>query len=393
MLHSILLAFGQSEQLAALIRSSRELRSLTAVLELTTPEEAGTSRIRIDYEAPGRARTERSSATGDTLTTWCVDGRLAVRIKKADQLLHGQVDSAELFAKLAPTEQALHDAFPSAPARGAAESAIGMDWAFDSKTQAPSFSLESQLRQPSASPLGWLETLRERRALAREDGELLRFETDGRFDVSVSKRHGFLQEFSCPSAKGKLQIALVSLDLNAAGDPARFAVPPPAAGARDISADLSRGVLRAEELDLRRRIYEAIAGEPATPAWEAAALAKITSVLRAFHERVVVETLAAWFERNRKVQDGVAERLAGLRRAGKSAQEVEQARLREIGYLNKQLDELEQGFLTRLAVPLSSSPLPRAAELLRQEQRVVSEVFRVLVREPVLSGFEKAAKQ
>jgi hypothetical protein len=183
--------------------------------------------------------------------------------------------------------------------------------------------------------VGWLVTQRARSVLAREGAEVLRLETDGGFRIPFSKRNEFLRKRSCTSPTGKLQFALASLGLNPVVDPARFVVLQAAAGARDISAKLSRSILRVEEPGLRRRIDEGIAAYPAAPARDAAAMAKISSALRPIYARAVPETLVARLERNRKIQDGVAERHAGLRKAGESAQEVERARLRETGYLNK----------------------------------------------------------
>jgi len=390
MLSLILFALAAPDQLAELTRSSRELRSFTAVFELSSGQDSGVSTLRIDYAAPARVRVEHSFGPEVRLSTWCVDGVLAVDDGKTQPRSHGRVDHAAILAELAPLERKLHDAFPDAPAAAALASAVGMGWGLDAKSQRAQLVCEARLREPSASPLGWLELLQEQGAAAVEDGDVLRFETQGRFRVALAKDSGFVREIKDAGPEGKLKLVLVSLESNHEIEAARFVIPPAAQGAVDVSADLARGLSRLAELGLRRRIYEAIAGGEESGAWDSAVEARIESVLRPFHERVVPGTLAAWRERSRKIEAGVAERLAGMRKAGKSADEVEQSRQRELGYLGKQLDELEQGFLTRLSLPENARPLPRGALLLELEKRCLSEVFRTLVREPTLESFAKA---
>ncbi len=389
MLHSLLLCFAQADRLDDIIRSSREIHSFAAVFELTSTLEVDKTRLCIDFQAPAQVRVQRTC--GPKLsTTWCVDGTLAIVSNEGDKPIHGRFDSGAVFEAIAPLEKTLHDTFPNAAPRPALGAAVGMGWFFDTKNQKANFAVESDLREQSATPLGWLLTLQQKQAVAREDGELLRFETDDRFHIAVSRQSGFLQEFSGTSPKGELHLALISLELNKPIDAARFALPSGPFAGTDISADLSRGIRVIGQQSLRSRIYAAVAGENSAPPYDDAMRAKIAAVFQPFYDRTVPETLATWFEKSRKLTAGVAERIAGMRKNGKSAQEIDQVLVKETGYLNKQLDDMEQGFLTRLAAPSTAKSLPHTAELLEQEKRAVSEAFRTQVRAPIVKAFEQA---
>ncbi len=384
------LAAAQLDALADLTSRSADLRSFTAVYELTNTVSPGTTQIRIDYVAPARVRVDRTS--GDLrATTWCVDGVLAMtgRDEKGD--LQGRADSALACTELDPIEKALHAAFPKARPPAAHAAAVGMRWSFDNKTQQTNFSIVPQLALDS--PLGWLATLKQKAAVAREDGELLRFETDGAFQIAISKQNGFLQQFAGESPKGEMHVALVSLELNKGVDASRFALPPQIPAARDITPDLTRMVTRDVQDDWRRRLYQVIAGADAPAVWDAAFLAKINSVIRPFYADIVPKTFAATFEEWNTIRENVTKDLLEMRKAGKSDEEVEQKRQRELGYLNKQLDKKQQSLETGLALPAGTTDLPRAKELLALEIQAVSDAYRSKVREPVLAAFETATKK
>jgi hypothetical protein len=389
MLCSLLLALAQSEELDALMRRSLELRTFSAVFELTATE-SETTRLRIDYERPARVRVERSVNAQPVSTMWFVDGALAVRANEAGKHTFGRADPAQVLVELEPIELALHEAFPNAAARAMRAGAAGMKWDFNPQSQTVDISIEVELNEPGPTPLGWLTTLKKKALRARTDGELLRFEKEPHFALAISKRNGFLQEFRGTGPKGSMRLDLVSLELDQDLDPARFALPNPDAAFHDISAELERVILRGAQLELRHRIYAAAAGDEPSASWSAAEGTQITALLRLFHDVAVPKTLAAWLEKSQEIEDGVRQRLARLRELGKSAQEIEQTRQRELGYLNQQLDKFEQGFLSRLSIPESAAELPRAAQLLELEKAALSACFEAQVRAPTVASFLQA---
>ena len=386
-----LLAATQLDALADVSRRSAELRSFSATYELSGTASPATTQIQIDFVGPGRVRVDRTAGEQRT-SMWCVDGELAMNSLGGEGPFQGRVDSAGLYAELEPMEKALHNSFPKARACSPRSASVGVHWAFDDKSQQATFSIDAQLGGGFESPLGWLETLKQKHAVAREDKDLLHFETDGAFQIAISKSSGFLEKFSGKSPKGEMHIALISVDQKAVIDPARFTIPPPSAGAKDITPDLQRTISRVAEIDLRQRFYEAMAVASPTGDWDEAQQAKIRTVLGPFYARAVSKTLGQTLERWTKIRETVALQIASMRKEGKTEAEVDQLRQREGGYLKKQLDDLEQGFLKRVSVPASAQDLPRAKELLALENQAVTEAFRTQVREPMLALFESALK-
>ena len=158
MLHFLLFCPAQVDRIDELIRSSREIHSVAAVFEITSPGEVDKTRLRIDFQAPAQVRVERSCGT-KLSTTWCVDGTLAIVSNESGKQVHGRFDSAAVFQGIAPLEKALHEAFPDAVERPAMGAAIGMGWNFDTKSGQSNFGIEADLREQSATPFGWLLTL------------------------------------------------------------------------------------------------------------------------------------------------------------------------------------------------------------------------------------------
>jgi hypothetical protein len=311
-------------------------------------------------------------------------------VRDGEDSLHARIDWSAIRAELAPAEDALLAAFPSAPAPAAPPGqAVHVGWGFDDGAGKANLTIDARVVAERRTPFGWLETLARKGAAAREDGELWRFATDGgAFDVALERGTGVLRELRGRSPNGELRLELATFELGAAVAPERFEVPEPRAGSQDASASFARGLRLVIETALRRRIYAAIAAEPAGERWGAERRARIESVLRPFHERVVAATVAPWRERSARIEAGVAERLRRLREAGEH-ENARAVRARELATLEKQLSELERG-CDALEAPAEGAELPRADELLALEREVVHEVFRRSVREPVLAAFERA---
>jgi hypothetical protein len=378
-----------------LIARSAAVTSFTARYTLTVKpkqEEAPkATSIRLDFAAPDRIRLEQSSGE-QRMSMWCVGDVLALDVGGGKTPLHARIDWKAEYAALSGIEDALHALRPDAPKRALQPGGVvNMRWSFDDKAQKAIYTLEAAVADERRTPFGWLETLDQKEAPAREDGELLRFATDaGAFDATLAKDTGVLRELSGRSPNGEFRLALDSIELDRDVPQERFTVPAPAEGSRDVAPELLKGLRRSAESGLRRRIYSAIAFEPEGERWNAERRARIESVLRPFHERAVLGVVATWKERAAKIQTGVSGRLRKMRAAGNADSEVEAVREREIAQLEKQLAGLEADFDKRLLAPSDASTLPRTAELLELERQVVLDVFRRLVREPALAEFERA---
>ncbi|MEO6710337.1 MAG: hypothetical protein ABI054_12830, partial [Planctomycetota bacterium] len=388
----LFLLAAQTDVLAELTRRSAELHSFTASYALTSTASPGTTEIRVEFAAPARVRVDRTAGKEHS-STWCVDGVLAMNSSDGERSSQGRADSAQVFAELESLEKALQQAFPRAVSRPGLASAVGMRWEFDASSQRANLSIEPSLVDQGETALGWLKTLKQKGAVAREDQGLLHFETDSAFQIAISPTTGFVQTFSGKSPKGEMNLVLVSLELDKPIDPARFALPSPVPAAKDLTFDLLRAVSRFAEVGLRQRIYDAMAGKDSPSDWDEAFQAKAASVLQPFYERALPKILESKAGLWNTTRDEVAQRIAAMRASGKSEEEVETLRQRESGYLEKQMRELEQGFLTRLLIPPTAADLPRAAELLALEKRSLSTAFRLKVSEPMISSFEAATKK
>ncbi len=385
----------QQDRLAESVDSGAQLKCFTATFESSGDAGSGRAEFRIDYVAPARVRVDRVERMGSNgehtlVTTWCVEGVIATAGNAPGQEHHGRAHSTLLFAQLEPLELALRSAFPNSAPRATASSAVSMDWAFDKTAHKVNFAVEAPLGDGFRSPLGWLRTLQQKQAEAREKGDLLRLETDGHFRVTLSKKNGSLEELVSTDSGAKLRLVLRTLAVNEPVAESRFEPPLSKPGAREVSADLARAVTRQGELSLRQRIYVAIAAEPQGTAWNAGARTKIRSVMEPFHARLVPITIASWLENNRKRLKDVAKHLDSLGKSGKPAAEVEATRQRERRLLSRQLDERESGIHARLTLSPDATSEPRDLELLALEKEVLADIFRTLVREPSFAGFDQA---
>jgi hypothetical protein len=380
--------FSEGGALDELIARSARVQGFTAEYRVTTTADPAPTFVRIEYVAPDRARVDTVGPKTSS-SFWAVGGTLVVR-SQGEAPVHGEIDARALRATRADVERVLADGFGARTPAGGSASVIDMRWGYDAKAEKASYVIECSDVVGSETPFGWLTTLRAKAAAPREEEGRWVFDTDdGVFRVVVSKSTGFVEELVGKSPKGELRLALEKVAFDAVIDPARFEVPAEAGSGRDATLELRRAATRVVETALRRRIYAAIAGAEG-PAWDEAQRAKVTAVLRAFHEHAIPDTLEPWLQRQEKIRDGVSDRLKRLAEGGKAPAEVEAVRQREIGYLKENLDSLLDGFLTRLSAPTDAGPLPRGDALLALEGEVVRQVFDARVRAPVQADFERA---
>ena len=302
MLTLLLAALARLDVLDDLIAKSAEVRGFTAVFDVTSNVPEAVSKIRIEYGGPKAARVDR--IVGDKLTSmWCVDGVFTMASNEGPQPMFGRADSRAVYAELEPIEREILAACASLPHRAEAHSSVGMRWSFDAKEQKANYVIDTEISESARSPFGWLETLAQKQAVAVEDGETLRFETDGAFRIVLSKSSGFLAEFHGQSPTGEMHVLRQSFEL-AVPPPERFVAAKSPEGARDISVELAKNLNRVAEVGLRRRCYAAMAGgDPA--AWDDATKAKHSAALRPFLARSVVATMAPVMEDAAKKRDGI----------------------------------------------------------------------------------------
>lgn len=360
-------------------------------LSTTTSTEPGV--IEIDYIAPDRLRFSRATGARST-TMWAVGGLLSVRSTEGGTPLQGSVDCRALQADLAPVEVALRSAVSSSAPRGDLKPALSMRWNFDETAQKANFGIEAVLAEDIATPLGWLETLREKSAPAREDAGLLRFATDGHFEVAVDADTGLLREFKGRSPKGEMSLSLRASRMDYAPADGLFTVAAPAPGAKDISAELRKTAARSFEIGMRRRIFRAFASGDSPLSGSGEDLARgqesARGVLRLLHERTLAPVVESMLARSATMNEGVVKRIVQLRDSGKSAEEVAAARVREAELLRANLGKLESQMLERSALPPGCETLPQGATLLALESEVLKALFAERVIDPLVRSFESA---
>ena len=157
----------------------------------------------------------------------------------------------------------------------------------------------------------------------------------------------------------------------------------------DQSGEARKQLLRVAASRLRAYIYKTIAGASG-PAWDDAQRAKITAVLRAYHEpaaRATFESLGDWA---REIGEKTAAWLHQRQDDGHSAEELASDRDGQLAKLGDSLDVRRSEYLERLAVPEPPPVLPRGAELLKLEREVATAAFEQQIRAPIVRDFEHA---
>jgi len=382
-----------TDPLEKLLAATAATPFFSARYDLSTTTSTEPSVIEIDYIAPDRLRFSRASGPRST-TMWAVGGTLSVRSTEGGTPLQGSVDCRALQADLAPVEAALRSAVSTVAPRGDLKPALSMRWNFDETAQKANFGIEAVLAEDIATPLGWLETLREKNALARTDGGLLRFATEGHFEVAVDGTNGMLREFKGRSPKGEMSLSLRASRMDYAPMEGLFTVAPAAPGAKDISADLRKNATRSFEVGMRRRVFLAVASGGGLLAGSGEELARgqaaARGVLRVLHERTLAPVVESMLARSATMNEGVVKRIVQLRDSGKSAEEVAAARAREAELLRTNLGKLESQMLERSALPPGCETVPYGAALLALESEVLKALFAERVIDPLVRSFESA---
>jgi len=382
-----------SDPLDELLQRTASTPFFSARYDLATTTSAEASVIEIDYIAPDRLRFSRATG-GRSTTMWAVRGTLSVRSTESGATFYGAMDCGALQAELAPVEALLRAAVPALEPRGELKPALSFRWNFDETAQKANFGIEAVLAEDIATPMGWIETLREKSAQPRADGPLLRFATDGHFELALEASSGMLREFKGRSPNGQMSLSVRNMRMDYAPEVGLFTVAPAAAGAKDISAELRKNAARSFEIGLRRRIFLAFAGADGALDRTGEELARgqdaARSVLRGLHERTLAPVVDAMVSRSAAMNEGVVKKLAQLRDSGKSAEELAAARAREGELLRANLGIIEAQMLERSALPPGCEALPQGAALLSLESDVLRALFTERVLDPLVRSFEAA---
>jgi hypothetical protein len=181
----------------------------------------------------------------------------------------------------------------------------------------------------------------------------------------------------------------LTLEIDKPIDPSRFKVQEGITDGRECSEDLLRSLTRGVQGAMREGMYRVLAGEPGDP-WKPEHVAKVSEVLAAFHDRAIQWAIEPWLADARKKRDSIVEHVKQLAHDGTSAEDLAKLRAKEVGFLEKALDELRSGFTDGLAPPKISTDLPRADDLLAIEIEVISKTFDQNIRGPFVREFERA---
>lgn len=364
-----------------------------AVFESRAPAAAQPVRIQAEFAAPGRLRVESVSAERSS-TAWCVEDAWVVTGADAKGAFHGRASAAAIEAELAADEVRLRSEFPAAASRRPGGACLSVRWGVEPATSRAAIALECVFVDELTTPLGWWDTLESKGVSLCEDGEHWRGGSDGVFEIAISREDGMLRELVGRDSSGEQSLRLVEYERLARLDPSRFAPAAAVPNARDVSLDLARTMRRNAELGFRRRAWNAMAsarpeqGDAESTAWSA----RVDRVLSGFYTRVVPASLTAWLERAKQIENGVRDRLKQMREKGKSDAELAETRAREIGYLSRMLDELENDLVRRLVAPAGVADSPALAEVLVLEHAAARAAFVATVRNPVLESFQAAIR-
>lgn len=393
---------SSADRLDELIERSRSLQSFSGAYTLTFEVKEGarvkpppTSEIRIDVVAPDRVRVS-SRSDGQEFTTWCAGSLVASQTRtgtggRGDTF--GAADARALRAGLEPLREHLDAAFPAGREARRDDEYDGpsalVKWSFDTSAQRANFDL-SAASVGLDSPLGWLDILRRKGAVLAEEGDVLRFETDdGHFHGELDASDGVLRLLQGESPNGRFFLRLTSRELEPL-DASQFAPPSATPGARDTSAELRSGLLRSLLETTRLRAYRGVAK---LARFDDSARSRARAWLSEFHAHVLDTSLASWFELAERKRTTIAERLEAYAASGRTPQQVEEQRQKELASLRKGLDELEASFAGLIALSASQRGLAHASDFNAVEEQVFAATFDERVRKRAVSELEAATKR
>jgi hypothetical protein len=316
----VLLAVAAApDELEELVRRSAEVPHFSATYSLTLSDPDEEATLSIEVDGPTRVRVQLDG--GDNrMTAWAVDGVFATQVEGSDRPIHARVDGTEICALFEAVDEEFLREFPEAKPRGDLHSVVSMTWMYDESAGKAHYQVTTILGFGAASTMGWLDTLVQKGATAIVEGELLKFSTDGRFDITVSRETGMLQEFRGRSAKAEVRMVLKSVDFVEAPPAERFEIPAMPAGYEDVSEESRKTFALVPELELRKRMYKTLAaanGPLEGPESERdLATLKVRSLFRSFHEITLAPVVAQAHEKFAKARSEALEYLKELRDEG-----------------------------------------------------------------------------
>lgn len=391
-----LCAFARADVLDDLIERSRNAPALRARYSLSFEVKPGvdivappTSTLYLEY-APGAVRVENRLGEQAVITICTADRMTAQFFSSTGRPgLHGSVSLADIRAQLQPVEEQIRAVFPrSAASLQAAYAGPGakVNWSFDERIQKANFELVAT-SDGVTTPFAWLDTLRAKSAELVLDGEVLRFETEGRFRGEL-RRDGLLQRLEGESPQGRYIFALEALETPP--EASSFEAPPPPEGARENSSELRRNALRAQFDVLRTRIYRALGREKE---FDEKLQARVRELLKAFHERVVELALADWIELAKSKRETIAARFKEFAASGRTREQIEEQRRKEMESLARGLEQLLKSFdASLLDLHPRVAGEAHAAALNALERESLPKCFEARIAAPLTKALEESLK-
>lgn len=396
----VLLAVASApDELDEVVRRSAEIPHFSATFSLTFSDRDEVSTVGIEVGGPTRVRVE-IFADDKRATVWAVDGVFATQMEGCEEPVHVRVDCREIYALFDAVDEQFCREFPEAKPRGDLCSVASMNWMYDESADKANYQFTTSIGTGAGSAMGWLDTLVQKGATPVVEGELLRFSTDGHFDISVSRATGMLQEFRGRSPKAEMRMVLKSVDFVAAPPAERFEVPATPAGSEDVSAEFRKTMALLPELEFRKRIYKTLAaasGPLEGPESDRDLVTlKVRSLLRRFHEITLAPVVAQAHERIAEARGQALERLKEWRDRGATPEELSAWIERQATLIEEHLADFDKSIPARTAPPSGTQELPNAEALSAVEAAVLHDLWRDSVVEPLMAecrrAFEEAAR-
>lgn len=390
-----------ADRLEELIAASRSIETYSARYSLSFELNPGVEAkrppdgtIRIDLGAGRGVRVERTS--GDEVQLmWCDETTMAMQIRSPSGERAGRLEVAGFDAEARRLKALLRESFAPSAIKDAAGPREGpyaaVSWSFDERSRRANFNVSAGSTGGALeSPLGWLDTLRNKGVDLVADSGRLRFETDrGHFRGALRAADGVLETLVGESPNGRFTLTLTEFSREPAA-PELFEVPAlSVTGSRDISSELRRSVLFGLHQRLRIRAFLAVG---LCSSLDGEVERRAEAWLASFHEFVIQSSLSPWFELLDKQRATVVERLKAYAASGRTREQVEEQRQRELASLAKGLGELEKTFAGVLELPDALNAPAHSEAFNALEKRSFAAVFDRSVRRKVMTEFEAATK-
>lgn len=384
------------DPLDALFARAAATKRLRAEFVLTRSASPEPVVYTLDYMAPDRMRLETRSEDGVT-DVWVVGVTMSLRSANAGATWAFDVDLAAIGRDFQALKERARAAAPSLvaglpQAKDQTYPVCQFQWGYDAKTDSGEFRFALGAHAKPDAPFGWLETARKKGVAWTRDGELLRAETDGRFQVALAPT-GLLHEVTGHTGKGEMRFVLRSATFDQDPPADRFVVPAVTAAegeaAKAPRQAFEASIRQSEALALRAELWRAWAVAKKGAA-DAAAAAKVDAEAKLAARIVLAPILAPRVEDMLRAVVGPTEEMVAqlVAQAGTDRSPENVAELRAKGAdtvdagLQRQLEKFGN-----LGGRRANAPPPAHLAL---EQDVIEAIYRELVVDVAVARFEAA---